>query len=368
MVLTSVKLHVYNVGNAVLEEQLAAEQLARDAGMRVLEATEKYMKMEEHLRRVIESEDTSDQDVLLALDALQAAKEEAARVVQEAEVAEKSAELVLSSTALADVEAQEREIALALSTMPSSSQQPRRAEEEEEEEEEMQGGDKGFSDGAHAQHKEDGVEEWLEGRTRQEELIADDWQGERRRAEHERWIRGQRVDENVHEKDAYEQPWQRSEEQKHRFNFLNVQEEEEDEEEEEVMMVEEQEEQEKQKFLAMAESANHLVNFHHQIRRMLEVKEVDHAEVERSLQEFVRAKEEAMTYFDDMYKSVEHEIEDVLRELQENGISAQDLNENDRGAQGEDEQEMARRAAEEARRMVQGWKESAEQELMAARQ
>jgi Ran GTPase-activating protein (RanGAP) involved in mRNA processing and transport len=91
LMMTAAKLTVLNMGDALMQQQAAAEEMAREAGRKCLEAAEHYAELEAHLKAVIVDEDTSEEDVKIALQALTDAEQEAVRMMQEADEAEEAA-------------------------------------------------------------------------------------------------------------------------------------------------------------------------------------------------------------------------------------------------------------------------------------
>ena len=91
LLMTAAKLTVLNMGDALMQQQAAAEEMAREAGRKCMEAAEHYAELEAHLKAVIVDEDTSEEDVKIALQALTDAENEAVRMMQEADEAEYAA-------------------------------------------------------------------------------------------------------------------------------------------------------------------------------------------------------------------------------------------------------------------------------------
>jgi len=107
LMLTAARLTVMNMGDALMQQQAAAEEMAREAGRKCMHAAEHYASLEEHLKAVILDEDTSEEDVKIALQALNEAEQAALKTMEEAEEAEQAT--LRAFRAMADFEQFEHE-------------------------------------------------------------------------------------------------------------------------------------------------------------------------------------------------------------------------------------------------------------------
>ena len=107
LMLTAARLTLVNMGDALMQQQAAAEEMAREAGCKCMDAAEHYASLEEHLKAVILDEDTSEEDVKIALQALNEAEQAALKTMEEAEEAEQAT--LRAFRAMADFEQFEHE-------------------------------------------------------------------------------------------------------------------------------------------------------------------------------------------------------------------------------------------------------------------
>jgi Ran GTPase-activating protein (RanGAP) involved in mRNA processing and transport len=116
LMLAAARLTLVNMGDALMQQQKAAEEIAMEASRRCMEAAEHYASLEVHLKAVIVSEDTSEEDVKIALQALADAEEAAIRTIEQAEEADEAARRALHATKkFQQFESEEEELEKAIS-------------------------------------------------------------------------------------------------------------------------------------------------------------------------------------------------------------------------------------------------------------
>ena len=90
LMLTAARVTLMNMGDALMQQQKAAEEMAIEASRKMKDAAEHYEALEANLKAVILSEDTSEGDVKVALLALAQAENDAIRTMDEAEEADEA--------------------------------------------------------------------------------------------------------------------------------------------------------------------------------------------------------------------------------------------------------------------------------------